>query len=301
MQRLILPVIVMFFVLFLNGCAPNTRKQLLKEGQQPLSAEELFTLITDNSLHLESTDFSGTVFFQNDGYLAGKDRLNNRDTGKWDISSEGMLCLKFRVWYYGDTKCYSIFANENADSFIFFTENGARYYTADYITADPENLGTQIRKSKKKTFVREQLAEQTRDTDTPESYSSSNTTAAPSPSMSAEDKDHTMIQLARNCPDCNLAGVDLKKAQLIGANLAGANLSGANLSGANLRRADLTGADLSGAKLLITNLAGAILVGTNLANADLTGSNLIKANLTGANTEGAIFTGTHLESVEGYK
>jgi uncharacterized protein YjbI with pentapeptide repeats len=296
-----LPVIVMFFILVLNGCAPNTRKQLLKEGQQPLSAEELFTLITDNSLHLESTDFSGTVFFQNDGYLAGQDRLNNRDTGKWDISSEGMLCLKFRVWYYGDTKCYSIFANENADSFIFFTENGARYYTADYMTADPENLGTQIRKSKKKTFVREQLAEQTRDTGTAESYSSSNTTAVPPPSMSAEDKDHTMIQLARNCPDCNLAGVDLKKAQLIGANLAGANLSGADLSGANLRRADLTGADLSGAKLLITNLAGAILVGTNLANADLTGSNLIKANLTGANTDGTIFTGTHLESVEGYK
>jgi len=300
MQHRLLPVIIVFFAFFIGSCAPGTRKQMLKEGQHPLSAEELFSLITDNSLYLESTDFSGTVFFQSDGYLAGRDRLNNRDSGKWDISSENLLCLKFRIWYYGDTNCYSVFPDQKADSFVFFTENGARYYTAEYMTADPQHLATQIQKSKKKKFVREQLAGEAHNPDSSDSATNS-ITPSPSPSISREEKTLTMVHLARNCPDCNLAGVDLKKARLVEANLAGADLSGADLSGANLRRANLTGANLSGAKLTTSNLSGAILVRSNLTNADLSGCNLIKANLTGATTDGAIFTGAHMESIEGYK
>ncbi len=294
----------MILILLLSSCAPGTQNQLVKKGQSSLSSEELFVLIADNSLHLEAFDFDGTFYFQKDGYLSGRDRLNNLDTGKWDISSEDQLCLKFRIWYYGDTKCYSVFRDQKPDSFILFTENGARYYSAEYLTGDPQNLAKQIRKRNKKKFIRDQLAQEVQDGDSPGSRNISlppELPPEPPPSFSKNDTNLAMTRLARNCPDCNLAGVDLKKARLVEANLMGADLSGADLSGANLRRANLTGANLSGAKLITTNLSGAILVNSNLSNADFTGSNLIKANLTGANLDGATFTGAHLESIEGFK
>ena len=288
-------------VIFLSGCSPGTQSHLVKNGQSPLTAEQLFATISDNSLHLEAIDFDGTLYFQNDGAFSAVDRLKNTDTGKWDISSQNELCLQFRVWYYGDLKCYSVFRDQKPDSFIFFTENGARYYSAEYIASDPQNLKKQLRKTDKKQFVRKNLAQKNQVADASNSAPSSpplSSSASPPPETL---KTPDIAHLARNCPDCNLAGANLKRAQLVGANLAGADLSGADLSGANLRRADLTGANLSGANCITTNLAGAILIDSNLSGADLTNSNLIKAKLNGATVDGAIFTGAHLEGVEGYK
>ena len=300
MLRRLFPIQFIILILFLSSCAPGTRNQLVRDGQSPISSKELFELVADNSLHLASVDFDGTFYFQKDGYLSGRDLLNNLDTGKWDISSDDLLCMKFKIWYYGDTKCYSVFRDQKPDSFIFFTENGARYYSAEYLAADPQNLAKQIHKRDKKKFLRGQLAQEVQTDNSPDSENIPPSPTSP-PSFSEEDKTLTMAHLARNCPDCNLEGVDLKKARLVEANLVGANLSGADLSGANLRRANLTGANLSGAKLITTNLSGAILINCNLSNADFTGSNLIKAKLTGANFEGTNFTGAHLESTEGYE
>lgn len=288
-------------VIFLSGCSPGTQSHLIKNGQSPLTAEQLFTTVSGNSLHLEAIDFDATLYFQKDGAFSAVDRLKNRDTGKWDISSENELCLQFRVWYYGDLKCYSVFRDQKPDSFIFFTENGARYYSAEYIASDPQNLKKQLRKTDKKQFVRKNLAQENQQANasnsTPSSPHLSSSASPPAETLKTPDIAH----LARNCPDCNLAGANLKRAQLVGANLAGADLSGADLSGANLRRADLTGANLSGANCITTNLAGAILIDSNLSGADLTNSNLIKAKLNGATVDGAVFTGAHLEGVEGYK
>ena len=50
----------------------------------------------------------------------------------------------------------------------------------------------------------------------------------------------------KDCPGCDLIGVQLESANLSGAFLNGTNLSGANLTGANLF--DATGADFSGAE-----------------------------------------------------
>ncbi len=274
-------------ILFLNGCTPGTRNQLIEKEQYPLTAEQLFTTVADNSLHLASIDFDAILYFQQNGVLSAIDRLDNMDTGKWDITNENEICLKFRIWYYGDSKCYSVFHAQKPDSFIFFTKNGAKYYSAEYMAGDPRNLAKQIHNTEKKKYLRNDLANKA------QGGQGLNSTQA----QSAPD----IIQLARNCPGCNLAGSNLNKAHLVGANLAGANLSGADLSEANLRRADLTGADLSGAKCITTNLAGATLIDSNLSGADLTGSNLIKAKLNGATTEGTIFTGAHLEGIEGYK
>ena len=55
----------------------------------------------------------------------------------------------------------------------------------------------------------------------------------------------------KDCPTCDLVGV-----QLEGTNLSGANLNETNLSGANLSYADLTGAKLTMAKLTGATLPG---------------------------------------------
>ena len=60
----------------------------------------------------------------------------------------------------------------------------------------------------------------------------------PAPPPSPEEVRHTLAYMAKNCPNCNLAGADLKGVDLATANLAGANLAGADLSRANLRRAN---------------------------------------------------------------
>ena len=299
MWHLLLPVQLTVLILLLNGCAPGTQTKLVNEGQSPLSAEQLFTLVVDNSLYLEAVNFDATLYFSENGAFSASDRLNNKDSGKWDISSENQLCLKFRVWYYGDVKCYSVFPDKQPDSYLFFTENGARFYSAKFMGSDPKNLAKQLPKTKKKAFLRKRLAQAGQG----ENIADSKQISSSSPPLTADnhEKKVPIANLARNCPDCNLAGVNLSKAQLVGANLAGANLSGADLSGANLRRANMTGADLSGAKLITTNLSGASLVNSNLSNADLSGSNLIKAKLNGAVLDGAVFIGAHLESIEGYK
>lgn len=76
------------------------------------------------------------------------------------------------------------------------------------------------------------------------------------------------------CPGCDLTGVDLRGAHLIGADLRQANLTGADLEGVNLEGADLTKANLTGA-----NLTGAFLTNASLVSADLDNANLTQAQL----------------------
>ncbi len=254
-------------------------KQLEKDGGVILSKPQLQEIFTDHTLHLESIDLDAQVHYLPDGHLNATSLQGEKDTGKWSISADDELCMKFDHWYYGDVKCYKLFREK--DSYVFFTANGARSYTAT--TETKRNIAATSPASDASTS---RIVEQN---DSP---------AAP---LSQEDKAHNLVSLARNCPDCDLAGADLVNAQLVTANLAGANLSGADLRSANLRRANLAGANLHGAKLMGTNLAGANLTNADLTDADLTGSNLIRANVTGAKLSGAVLSDAHLESIEGFK
>lgn len=99
------------------------------------------------------------------------------------------------------------------------------------------------------------------------------------------------------CPDCNLAGADLRGAHLIGADLSGADLSGADLSWVNLEGADLTKANLEGADLTGAFLTNAILVDTDLDDVNFTQAQLYFVDVTGASMEninlaGATVVGT---------
>ena len=255
-------------------------KQMITDGKTPLTKTQLQEIITDHVLHLEAIDLDAKVHYLPDGRLTATDLHGEKDAGKWSISADDALCMKFKHWYFGDIKCYKLFDEKNA--YVFFTTNGARYYTG---TKVPENEATAISQPPSDPSNAKALEEE----------------PSPGTPLSNEEREHALISLARNCPDCDLAGVDLVEAQLVAANLAGANLAGADLRSANLRRANLAGAKLTGAKLAGTNLAGANLTDADLTDADLTGSNLIRANLTGAKVNGADFSGAHLESIQGYK
>jgi uncharacterized protein YjbI with pentapeptide repeats len=93
---------------------------------------------------------------------------------------------------------------------------------------------------------------------------------------------------SRDCPRCDLAGMNFKRRDLAGADLTGANLKQANLHDARLAGARLAGADLTGANLNKVNLSRAELAGAVLRDAMLYAANLDGANLAGADLSDAL-------------
>jgi len=260
--------------LFLSACAPATVDQLSNTGKTQLSRQQLEDGVAGKKVRLEAVDFDANVTFQVNGTLSGTQRDGTKDKGKWKVTNEALLCLKFEKWYFGDSRCYQVF-NDQEDKLVLFTSNGARYYTA---TVSNFRVAT----------------EETTTSSRPKPKPS-----ASQPVLTPEEKRERIVRLARDCPDCNFPGADLSKANLIGAKLAGATLAGADMSGSNLRRADLRGADLTGANLALANLPGADLTDCKLEGADLSGANLTRAIVHGADFTGAILEGAILNSVQG--
>lgn len=286
--------------ILLFGCTPATSNRAARQNNVELDAEQIFNVVAGNTLKLTAYDFSGTVYFDANGQLSAVDNYNQRDVGRWDLNDKNQLCLRFRLWYYGDIKCYTVFDNPAAAKFTFFTTNGAAYYTAMLEEGDPASLETQIKKGDGPRYVRRQIAAQQGQT------TSTTPTAASAPPDKIEitesgqdDSRQTVQRLAGDCPGCNMAGIDLKEASLIKANLQGADLNGADLRYANLRRANLNGANLKGARLNHANLPGADLSNADLTDADLSGANLLLTNFTGATLSGAKFTNANLEKTIG--
>jgi uncharacterized protein YjbI with pentapeptide repeats len=97
-----------------------------------------------------------------------------------------------------------------------------------------------------------------------------------------------------------LTGSHLEHANLIGAHLQWTNFQDAHLEraclqGADLAFANLEGAHLEGAKLLVARLVMTNLHGARLQGADLTGARLVMTGLRGARLEGANLTAARLE------
>ncbi|MBT8361735.1 MAG: pentapeptide repeat-containing protein [Deltaproteobacteria bacterium] len=215
--------------------------------------------------------------------------------------------MKFRLWYYGDLKCYSITSRDNKQRLNFYSTNGASYYTGVVYTGDVAQIKAIIPQKKDEKYLRKKFASEQ---PSPSNQSTSNIQEkdkqATSPAhrkdaVTSSSSGGTLSRLARNCPGCNLSGAQLKEADLVNANLSGADLSGADLRYANLRRANLQGANLSGARLNHANLPGANMSGCNLSYADLSGANLLLADVTGADLKGAILAGAYLENIKGLK
>ena len=307
------------------------------KGVTPLTAKQIFDLVSGNTLHMEAPDFNSHMYFQPDGTIvAHAESMTSDDTDKggWDINDGNQLCLKFKVWYFGDMRCYSVFPDGTTNRYALFLDNGALAYNAKFLSGDPARLYKAPESAKKETFLREAMTTgQTAPTPVAavphksaepaaktaylrESLAAGQSAASPQETetsaagaqkdeaalgVSEAEIEHTVKSMAKNCPGCNLEKSDLRQADLVAANLKGANLQKADLSRANLRRANLEGANLSGAMLLSANLPGANLKGANLTDADFTGANLTKANFTGAKTGNMILTNAHLEGVQGLK
>ncbi len=300
----LLKLLYILFLFSLTGCAASTVNKVEQLGSTQLGPQEIFDISNLNTLRLISSDFDAHVYFSEDGSMSASSVFNeNFDYGSWDITSDSKLCLKFSVWYYGDSNCYSIYKDPEKDQYLFFTKNGALAYTATVSPGNSQRMKIKTKKDKKPVYVRETFVrgEQRQKTSPKE-------TAPPAAALeiapqittaTREEVKSTVKSMAQNCPGCNLEQADLRQAYLVGANLKGANLRGADLSRANLRRAHLEGADLSGATLLSTNLPGANLKNSDLTGCDLTGSNLIQADFTGATMKGSILDNTLKEGTRG--
>ncbi len=308
MHKHLTHLVLMALVLTSLGCAPNTLSTAERGGKSALDARQIFDLVSGNTMQLTAYDFTGQIYFQSDGRLAGRDFSNQHDSGSWDISEENRLCLKFRLWYYGDIKCYSLVPAQGNDAYSFFTPNGAAYYTGVLQPGDvaglTEQIEKQIKSEKPSRYLREELAsgnsKATAGSSPAQEVSQNPETISHSAGQVPSDNTTTSVRrLAKDCPGCNLAGADLKEIELVNANLAGADLSRADLRYSNLRRANLAGADLSNARLNYANLPGADMRGCNLKNADLSGANLLLADLTGADLTGANMSNAHIENAKG--
>ncbi|MHB8790359.1 MAG: pentapeptide repeat-containing protein [Desulfobulbaceae bacterium] len=296
--------------LLIAGCGPVTIKEIeAQKGAKLLTAAEVLTLVEGNTLFLQAYGQDSYYYYDPSGALFGQDISNNKDTGKWDVSDSGELCMKLRWWWYGDLRCFPVYGD--GQKYYMGSDAGVLAFTADVLPGDHKQQYRETGKAGKKSYRRAVQSQQpgaaaaTEPVADPAAEQASGQPVVevnprqPVPPASAGELKATVKWMARDCPGCNLAGSNLKKADLVGAKLQGADLSGAELSMANLRRADLQGANLAGADLSLANMPGADLRGSNLQKANFKGANLIKADLTGAQLEGADFSEALLEGALG--
>lgn len=106
--------------------------------------------------------------------------------------------------------------------------------------------------------------------------------------------DSAVIDLA----GANLRGAELSYVQLGEVNLSGVDLHRCNLQGAFLQGIDLRGANLYGAKLSNVNLSDANLSGTDLSYANMQNAYLFNADLRGAFLQGANFSSAIMQGAK---
>ncbi|WP_457574575.1 pentapeptide repeat-containing protein [Desulfolithobacter sp.] len=307
MKRTVWPLALV--LLLAVGCGPATQHQLEEKiGSSRLSPEDVLSLVEGNTLFLHSLEEESYYYFDPSSTVFARDIYNNRDVGRWDVSDQGELCIRMRSWWYGDLRCFEVFNDPGQKYYFLVNESGVRQYTAELLRGDSQNLYHETKAKKRKSFrssIRTKAAEPAagpekkilREEEASEVEESKS--SLPRPKADRRELEATVKWMARDCPECKLAGSDLQKADLVQANLRGADLSYANLRMANLRRANLQDANLEKANLIYANLPGANLRDANLRGAILRGANLIRADLTGADLTGADLTDALLDGVEG--
>lgn len=285
---------VLAVVIILTSCSANTVSQMKKAGNSPLDAKSIQTLFTDQTFHFEAVDFDANLTFHDRGHLSGVNQSSETDTGIWATTAEDMLCIKFTTWYFGDANCYTVFTEDDGRRYILFTRNGARYYTATPLNANKVGKSGDIA-GQEESVTKNSIS----DNDLNTQHESRNLPSQPPSQPDSSEMKFILANTARDCPECDLSGLDLSESNLADAILSNATLSGTNFHSSDLRRAKLSGADLSGANLTDTNLSRAKLRGCNLRNADLSGANLTLTDFTGSDLTGTILQGAHLDRTTG--
>ena len=294
-------------MVLLSGCGSATVKDIEKnENARPMKAAEILELVDSNTLFLESFHESTYYYFDHSGRLFGTDIYNNKDTGQWDVTDTDELCMKLHWWWYGDLRCYPVLTD--GQRYYLANSTGVLAFKAKVFPGDYKKQYRETAQKRRKSYRKSIRAARqggsgasasTPATDHREQVQTPVPEEIPPVRIPESEIKTTVAWMARDCPDCNLAGANLHKAELVAARLQGADLTGADLSMANLRRADLQGADLEDANLFRANLPGADLRDADLTGANLEGANLIRADLTGAKIKGANFKNALLEGVTG--
>lgn len=278
--------LIVILLLLLGGCATKALDKAIKAGGKMLSGAELTALVAGNTLKLEEYGATATVECFLNGKLAAVNNEDVHSTGRWRVDAKDRLCLNFSRLGGNEVFCSTVY--QVGDQYRQFTDNGALYGTFSVITGNsqtpPDSSGQVLTHEPAPTTKVSRPTAPLRQEQPPAMI------PAQPPEEHHADTDIRFfyLQMAQDCPGCNLAAISLEGARLINANLAGADLRKANLGKANLQQANLRGANLSGINLREANLAGADLAGANLAGADLTNANLTRAIFTGADLSGAI-------------
>jgi len=278
------------FSIMLTGCFSKTAERIAEHGGKKLSAAEIQSVVSGNTLHFQEEDSTATIEMYENGTLRAWIDPLDKNQGRWSTDDKDRLCIRFkyRKWGSGGEQCYNVYQFD--DEYRQYTSGGilASTFTVDPGTSEgpPSHAAASTEKGRKSETAppAATTAEPRRQIITKSAPPvQEEPSAQPSFGPNAQ-KDLRLIyrQMSKNCPGCNLANIDLHDADLAGANLAGANLTGSNLSKVNLKLANLKGATLVRTNLTGANLAGADLAGADLTGADLTGANLVRANLRGA-------------------
>ncbi len=295
MRRALVPAMLAY--LAVSGCAPTTVDSLVKEkGAQQMAGLAVMDLVKGNTLQISAFNEDAHLYFAPSGKIFAKSDLStDKDQGKWDVTEGGDLCFRMDKWWYGDLRCFSVYASDG-DWYRLATGNGVLRYKIRIKDGDSKSMFVAEDGSKKSLRRSLRKAQQQEEMATRRPALIEDSRAG---QYAAQDTEATMAYMAKDCPGCNFAGADLGKADLIQAQLAGADLHGANLSMSNLRRANLQKANLQKAVMVYANLPGADLRGADLRGANLKGANLIKADLTGARLEGANLSEVLKEGTKG--
>ncbi|PLX47536.1 MAG: hypothetical protein C0613_13690 [Desulfobulbaceae bacterium] len=312
-------------LLTLSACAGRINvEEAAKAGAKQLSADNLDTLVSGNSLHMVAWDNSieADVDFAENGKLNAVNSVGDKTFGRWHTDNERhMLCMQFKFWGAGDTNCYKVF--QDKDRYLLFNNDGTLAQTfvpekeVNYTLADI-NAGALAQpppgsRASSPAQPAQKKRRRPEPTPSPEENSSLLSTltlgllgnggnsaeppaesgpapeviSQPLPPEELRSKEHQQLLDSGRCPGCALAGLDFTGVKLKGADLQGADLSGANLQETNLIGANLKGANLSNARLTDAILIKADLEGANLADANLHWADLSRANLKNANLERA--------------
>lgn len=274
-------VVTLPLVFLLAACGSKALDTTIAEGGKKMSADAISALVGGNTLHMEDYGLKATVECFLNGKLAGVNSENTKTSGRWLVDEHDRLCLLYKRLGGIDDFCSAIY--QVGDEYRQLSDNGALVGTFTVQEGNSRDVaGASLSRPGKRSVTggRKSVAATDRqERTTAHSY-------LPPPELHAETDIHFFqLQMAQDCPGCNLAGVDFEGARLIDANLPGADLRRARLRNSNLRSANLRGANLEGADLRGANLAGANMAGANLEGADLTGANLTRTDLKGANLE----------------
>ncbi|MCB2182525.1 MAG: pentapeptide repeat-containing protein [Desulfobulbaceae bacterium] len=312
----------LFLVLLLSLPACSKQHIDIDEAREmggvELSGKEIRTLVAGKTLRVISWDKAdkADVILHTSGKLSAENFVGEKTSGKWKVSKENRLCMKYDRWAGGFLNCYSVVKMDDGFK-MFRTDSGLQStFTilgggqADYST---QGIGTGQTMPGSRRSPRAEKASSVAGReegswwnplkwfgDEEEERRANADFAQPAfPGRQVDDDSDFVAPLAprtvemrhliedKECVQCDLSKSNLRYAKLKNAdaekiNLSGADLQGAVLSGANLRGANLEGAIFSGADLSGADLSGANLKGANLEEANLEDAILQDANLSGA-------------------